>query len=98
MVLSHHLGVDALSRLQISWTSELDQLALLHHHYFVRVLQSRQSMGNCQNCTLFELLCDDLLDEGVIFNIDIGSGLINEDHFAVLEEGPADAKKLFLSC
>ena len=96
MVLSHHFRVDALLSLQVGGTSELDQLALLHDHDLVGVLQGRQPVGDGQHRALFELLGDDPLDEGVVPDVDVGGGLVDEDHPAVLEEGPADAEQLLL--
>ena len=53
-------------------------------------------MGDGQDRALFELFCDDPLDECVVLDVDVGGGLVDEDHPAVLEEGPADAEQLLL--
>ena len=96
MVLSHHFGVDALPCLQVGGAAELDQPALLHDHDLVGVLEGGEPVGDGQDRALFELFCDDPLDECVVLDVDVGGGLVDEDHPAVLEEGPADAEQLLL--
>jgi hypothetical protein len=37
------------------------------------------------------------LDELVVFLVDVGSGFVDQDDLALLEEGSTDAEKLFLT-
>lgn len=54
-------------------------------------------MCDGQQCFVLEFLRNHLLDELIMEDIDVGSGLINENNFAVFEEGPADTKKLLFA-
>jgi hypothetical protein len=38
------------------------------------------------------------LDEGIVFVVNIGSSLVDEDKFTTLEEGAADAQQLLFAC
>ena len=53
-------------------------------------------MRDGQDCAILELGRDHLLDQLVVLDVDVGSGLVDQDDLAVLQEGPADAQKLFL--
>lgn len=48
-------------------------------------------MRDSQYRAFFEFGGDDLMDQAVISDVDVGSGLIDEDYTAVLEQGSADA-------
>lgn len=54
-------------------------------------------MSDSQNSTVFELLSNHILDDCIVFNIDIGSSFVNKDDLAVFEKSSADTKQLFFS-
>lgn len=54
-------------------------------------------MSNGQNCAAFELFTDDSLDYFIVFQVNVGSCLINQDNFALFEKGSAYAKQLLFS-
>jgi len=54
-------------------------------------------MSNRQDCAFFELGRNDFLNQLVVLLVNVGSGLIHEDDFTVLEESSANAQKLFLT-
>jgi len=97
-IFCHHGAIDALLlALQLLRTTELEQLALIHHHDLAGVFQGRQAMGDCQDCTILEFLPDDFLDESVVLDVDVGGGLVNQDDLAVLQEGSANTQELLLA-
>lgn len=55
-------------------------------------------MGDCQHCTVFKLFSDNLLDDGIVFDINVSSGFIYKYDFAMLEKSSADAEQLFFTC
>lgn len=55
-------------------------------------------MSNSEHSTIFELLRDYLLDDGIILDIDIGSCLIDQYNPTLLQECPANAQQLLLPC
>lgn len=54
-------------------------------------------MGNGKHGAILKLALDNLLNQFIIFHIDIGSRFINNNNFAFLQEGSADTKQLLLS-
>ncbi len=54
-------------------------------------------MCNCQNSAFFEFGRDDLLNELVVFLVDVGSSFIDQDNLALLEESSTNTQELFLT-
>lgn len=54
-------------------------------------------MGDGQHGALLELFGDNFLDDGIIFGINVGSGLIDEDYPRVFQKSSADAEQLFFT-
>jgi hypothetical protein len=54
-------------------------------------------MGNSQHRAFLELLGYHLLNESVVFDVDVGGRFVDEHHLAVLEEGTANAQKLLFA-
>lgn len=55
-------------------------------------------MGDSQNSALFELLGDNLLNNRIIFDIDVSCSLVYQHYLAMLQEGSTNAKELFFTC
>jgi hypothetical protein len=70
---------------------------MLHHHDLVGVLEGGQPVGDRQHRAFLELVGDHLLDKGIVPDVDVGRGLVDEHHLAVLKEGAADAQQLLLA-
>ena len=88
----HHLGINpSVFALQLVGTAKLNEPSLFHHHDFVAILKGRKTMSNCQYSAFLELLGDYFLYYCIIFDINVGSCLINQYYFAVLEERSANA-------
>lgn len=49
-------------------------------------------MGDGEYRAVFEFGFDDFLYELIVFEVDVGGGFIDDDNFAVFEEGSADAE------
>ena len=54
-------------------------------------------MRNRQDRAFLELGRDDVLDELIVFLVDVGGGFVNQDDLALLEEGSTDAEKLLFA-
>ena len=55
-------------------------------------------MSDSQYCAISEFLTYNSLYNAIVFNIDIGCGLVYQHNFAVLEKSSANTEQLFLSC
>ncbi len=98
-IYHHHVIIPAiLYHFKLSWRPEFYNLSFFHDQNFIRTSQSRESMSDCQDSTVFELLSDYFLVDGIVFNINISCGFIYKHYFTVLEKGSTDAKQLFLAC
>jgi hypothetical protein len=54
-------------------------------------------MGDRQYRTFFKFIVNNSLNYLVVFQIDVGSCLINQDYFTLLQKGPTNAEKLLLA-
>ena len=54
-------------------------------------------MGDGQDGARLELTGNHLLDQSVVLGVDVGGGLVDQDDFALLEEGSTDAQQLALT-
>jgi hypothetical protein len=55
-------------------------------------------MGDGKDCALFEFVRNNFLNNSIVLDIDVGSGLIHQDYFTMLEKGSADTQQLLFSC
>jgi len=54
-------------------------------------------MSYGQNSAVYKLLWNYFLDDGIVFDINIGSCLVYQNDFTVFKESSANAQKLFFS-
>lgn len=54
-------------------------------------------MGNCEDGLISKLFLDNLLNQGISFEINTSSGLVDQDDSLGVEEGPCDVEELLLS-
>jgi hypothetical protein len=52
---------------------------------------------NGQDCAFLEFGRYDFLNQLIVFLVDVGSGFIDQDDLALLEESSTDAQELFLA-
>jgi hypothetical protein len=72
----NHVTKYSLSLNQIIWRTNFNYLAFMHHNDLVVVCYCVQTMSNRQNCSLFELLFNDSLNQLVCLHIHIRGGLV----------------------
>ena len=76
---------------------KLDDLAVGEHHYLVTLHDGVQPVRNRDQSAVTELRLDQLLNLLLSHQVDVGSGLVQDDDFGVSEDSSADANKLLLS-
>ena len=89
------LGVGVRS--EISWLVKFNDLAVGEHHYLVTLHDCVQSVRNRNQRALTELSLDQLLNLLLCHQVDVGSGLVQDNNLGVSKDGSADANKLLLS-
>jgi hypothetical protein len=83
-----HLVEDSSLLQQFSRRAEFDEGSHVEHHDLVVVRESREFVGNREYGLPPELARDYLLDEGVVPDVDVGRGLVDEDEIPALPSSP----------